>query len=184
MSCYLLFFTVLSLLSSILSAGGFSSVTIDKNDPFLVNSIELSSQYIKDESDYEVKVNTLFGERQIVNGFKYKLISFVRSREHCEIDTTVVYTGPFGKSSNTLADYKILSNEKTQLREINLSKEKLIQVRKLISDVSEAKEASSIQLYKIRDKFIIVFRIEEEMPSLIIASKLNNKQLFLEYYEN
>ena len=83
------------------------------------------------------------------------------------------------------SDYKVLSNVKTQLKEVNLSKEKLIQVRKLIRDVSDEREATSIQLYKIRDKFIIVFKLDGiEMPSLIIASELNDKQLFLEYYEN
>ena len=66
-----------------------------------------------------------------------------------------------------------------------MSKEKLIQVRKLIRDVSDEREATSIQLYKIRDKFIILFKLDGiEMPSLIIASELNDKQLFLEYYEN
>ena len=185
MSCYLIVLTALTLLSSTFSAGGFSSIQINKKDPFLMNSIELTSQYIKDESDYEVKVNTLYVERQVVNGFKYKLLSFVRSMEHCEIDTTVVYTGTFGKRSNDISDYKVLSNVKTQLKEVNLSKEKLIQVRKLIRDVSDEREATSIQLYKIRDKFIIVFKLDGiEMPSLIIASELNDKQLFLEYYEN
>ena len=185
MSCYLIVLTALTLLSSTFSAGGFSSIPIDKNDPFLMNSIELASQYIKDESDFGVKVNILFAERQVVNGFKYKLLSFVRSIEHCEIDTTIVYTGTFGKRANSLSDYKVLSTVKTQLKEVNLSKEKLIQVRKLIKDVSDEKEAVSIQLYKIGDKFIIVFKFNEtEMPSLIIASELNDKQLFLEYYEN
>ena len=50
MSCYLIVLTALTLLSSTFSAGGFSSIPIDKNDPSLMNSIELASQYIKDES--------------------------------------------------------------------------------------------------------------------------------------
>ena len=182
----LLIVTILSLISLSFSVGGFHPIPINPEDKYQSYAIQLAHQFIKDEKESEVLVNTLFCDLQLVNGYKYRLYSIVRGIQGVEMISTIVFTGSFQGNVKTLSDFKILSHHKVELARVKLTSEKFEKIKQIVEDETHEKNFKSLEIRKYDSKYIIFLKIHDikEIPSLVVISDVNKSEMVLELYEN